>query len=403
MSKKHVSFLVVMLFAPLFNGECALAQKVGGLVPITDLGTPTEISKPRLARIGGQLIFSDCPEELTDTTGLPGAMYRDELTGQFRVFLHHQNVTSADISVGLAITNNTRETEILFGRGHGFGINIYPDVAGQTALAEFLSSNSNITLLAILAPGQSYWDTHTIPVGDTGSGILQYVAVTIGGAAEASSLPTSLFENLNAMAQGQDGNPDAQLTLPLGFGLGRAMVTTLAYSGSRPVNSLSLAILPSDGNTRGTFPHYDRAGSFNISASNGIQELFVETSPPGQPYSDDMPGEYELGTDAVDGGIQVYDDGNYGVVYNFQINFLREVSHELPMALMMQPAGGSGHYVMKTDGQLAESPYVDYNSAWWFDELQLRQPSTIVYLATSLTGGSDGPQVLLFDPRFTGN
>ena len=117
MSKKHASLLFAMLFALLFNGEYALAQKVGGLVPITDLGTPTEISKPTLTRIGGQLIFSDCPEELTDTTGLPGAMYRDELTGQFRVFLHHQNVTSADISVGLAITNNTREPEILFGRG----------------------------------------------------------------------------------------------------------------------------------------------------------------------------------------------------------------------------------------------------------------------------------------------
>jgi hypothetical protein len=80
-------------------------------------------------------MFSDCPEQLLDTSLLPGAMYRDSVTGESRVFYQHQNVTPVDIRVGVALSSSSTEPELLFARGTGVGINICPDVAGQTALA----------------------------------------------------------------------------------------------------------------------------------------------------------------------------------------------------------------------------------------------------------------------------
>jgi hypothetical protein len=404
MRTRHPFLGLLILLALMFDCRLAWSQKVGGLVPMSKLPTATAIAKPTLTAPGGQLVFSDSPEQLVDSGLLPGAMYRDQLIGQFRVFFHHQNVTSGDVRVGVAITNSTSQPEFLFGRGEGVGINIYPDVAGQTALAEFISSKGNISLLALLLPGESYWATQTVPPGSTGSGILQYLVITIPATATAASLPSTVLQSLNAAATEQDEESAAQLSLPPGYDPGTATVTTLAYDGARPTSPVALPVLAGDGNVRGTFPHYNRAGAFSLLSTGGLQSLDIETSPPGQPYSDDMPGEYELGTDAVDGGIQVYDDGNYGVLYDFRITIVKDpATHPLPFAIMMNPAGGSGHYVIRTNGHLALSDYVDYTSAWWFEELQLQKASTVVHLVTSLTGGSDGPQVLMFDPGFAGN
>jgi hypothetical protein len=380
------------------------SQTVGGLLPFANLPAATPVAKPSLEQRGGQLIFSDCPEQLLETGSLPAAMYRDNVSGEFRVFYHHQNVTPAEIRIGAAVTNRSAEPEFLFARGSGVGINVYPDVAGQTALAKFLSSKSDVSFLALLLPGQTYWTTHTVRSGSTGSGIMQFLAISTPSSAARPALPVQLLEALNSSATDREGEPPQKLSLPPDFAAGAVTVTTLAYRGTRPADPLTLPILTSDGNTRGTFAHFDRVGGFTLPTAGGLGSLDIETSPPGQPYSDDMPGEYELGVDAVDGGIQVYDNGNYGVLYYFSITLLDSpASTPEPFALLMNPAGGSGHFVLMTDGHLAESGYVDYTSAWWFDQIYLHHPREVVHLLTSLTGGSDGPQVLLFYPGFTGN
>lgn len=401
---KHVfdrGLFLLSLLSFLLTCTCpAWAQQatLGGLVPISELGTATTIPKPTLTPFGGKLIFSDSPEQITSTTELPGAMYRDQVQGPFRVFYHHQNVSSATIRVGVAITNTTSGPELLFQHGQGQGLSIYPDVAGQTALSEFISTHHRISFLKILSPGQTYWSVQSVPHGDTASGILEFILVTAPDQATVHSLPLELFRDLSPTQ-----NPLNPPSLPAGFGFGMATVTTAAYSGQQPSNATTLPVLPGDGHTRGTFPHFNRFGSFMIGAAGGLQELSVDTAPPGQPYSNDMPGEYEVGTDAVDGGIQVYDGGNYGVLYYFRILIQNSSpSKPLPFALLMQPSGGSGHYVMFTNRSLALSPYVNYTSAWWFDELNVQGTSTVVNLQTSLTGGSSGPQKLLFDPGFTG-
>lgn len=179
------------------------------------------------------------------------------------------------------------------------------------------------------------------------------------------------------------------------------MVTTLVYSDSQPANPATIPILSPDTHIRGTFPHFDRVGVFSINTSLGLQNLDIDTAAPGLPYSDVMPGEYELGRDAVDSGIQVYNSGNYGVLYKFLIQ-LQSVTPfaSTPLGILMQPTGGAGSYVMAVNGNKMLSPYVDYTSAWLFYGIHSSSKAAAIQLETSLTGGSAGPQRLYFAPNF---
>ncbi len=211
-------------------------------------------------------------------------------------------------------------------------------------------------------------------------------------------MPINLFQTL-AAAFSPEG--EERPNLPCGFSPGTATVSTVAYIGDQPSDPVSLPVLPGDTHIRGTFAHANRSGVFTIPTTGGLQYLSVDTSAPGKKYSNPMPNEYELGVDSVDWGTQVYDDGNYGVVYNFQVAF-QSSGPSQTIALLMQPSGGAGHYVAFTDRQEALSPYVTYQSAWWFNEMTLRGGLTRIDLQLTLPGGAAGPQKLLFDPGFTG-
>jgi hypothetical protein len=402
MRKWHcsASFLVSALALLFASTGIGWAQQVsvGGVVPITSLGTRTPIPSPALTPEGGPLIFSDAPEILNDTMDLPGAMYRDQVEGEFRVFYHHQNKTSGALSIGVGLTNTTDQSELLFAIGQGRGLSVFPDLAGQAALSEFLASHQSVSFLATLSSGKTYWAVQSVPVGDTASAILQYALVTVPAGAETTSVPLALLQDLNPAPFGAQGKFVNHPALPAGFGYGAATVTTLAYSGQQPSDPTTIPILPAVRPTRGTFPHFDRFGSFTITTARGLQVLGVDTALPQA-----MPGEYEQGVDAVDGGVKIYDAGNYGVLYNFRVLVENsDPDQPTPFALLMWPSGGFGHYVMLTDGNLALSPFVNYKNAWWFDELTLHGVPAVMDLETSLTGGSFGPQRLLFDPGFNG-
>jgi hypothetical protein len=379
-----------------FSGAAWAQQtQVGGLVPVSSLGTPTALTKPTLTLQGGHLLLSDSPEQFKTASELPGVMYRDHVTGDFRVFYHHQNVSTESVSVGVAITNTSSQPEIVFARGSGESTNLYPDVAGQAAASSFISSKHSITFSTLLLPGKSYYKVQTLADGDTASAILEYLLVAVPDV-RSLSLPIELFQNL-ASSDEEATQPD----LPGGFGLGSATVSTVAYIGDQPADPASLPVLPPDTHIRGTFAHADRSGTFSVSTAAGLQSLSVDTAPPGKPYSDPFPNEYELGVDAVDGGVSVYNDGNYGVIYNFNIIF-QSASPGQTIALLMQPSGGAGHYLAFTNRQMTLSPYVSYTSAWWFNNTALRQKQTLVNLQTTLPGGASGPQKFLFAPGFTG-
>lgn len=390
--------LAVSLLAGYGAVGFAQQSQVGGLVPFSSLGKPTPITKPTLTPSGGHLLLSDSPEQFKSVGTLPAAMYRDQVTGDFRVFYHHQNVSQESLSVGVAITNTTSQPEIVFARGAGEATSIYPDVAGQAAASSFISSSRKIGFAALLLPGKSYYKVQTLANGDTASGILEYLVITAPGDVSSLSLPVELFQNLAAASSSERGDrPD----LPGGFGLGSATVSTVAFTGDQPADPVALPILPRDTHIRGTFPHADRAGTFAISNAAGLQSLSIDTAAPGKKYSDPMPNEYEPGVDVVDGNIPVYDDGNYGVIYNFHITFQR-TGPAPTVALLMQPSGGAGHYLMFTNRQAELSPYVSYTSAWWFNDINLHGKQTRIDLQTTLPGGASGPQKLLFDPGFTG-
>lgn len=390
---------VVLLLAPTVSW--AQSEQVGSLIPASNIGTYTSIRKPVLRPSGGALLLSDSPEQITDTTTLPAAFYRDSLQGSFRVFYHHQNVTANSLNIAVAITNTTTRTEILFSRGRGANSNYYPNAAGQSALADFLSNHRTVSFLALLAPGQTYYSVQENESGNTASGIEEYVLITLPGKS-SSSLPLSLLQHLEKIAS--SGETEIQSLLAPGFSAGRASVTTLVYSGDQPTTPTSLPILtPDSDHIRGTFPHFDRLGTFAIDTALGVQGLDIDTAPPGFPYSDVMPGEYEYGVDAVDDGAKVYNNGNYGVLYKFMIAITEKATFATrPLGVLMQPTGGVGSYVMVTNGRKMLSPYVDYTSAWWFHEVISPRQIVTLFLETSLTGGSAGPQQLYFVPNFTG-
>ena len=356
------------------------------------------MDRPRLTRWGGALLLSDSPEQLRSSDLFPVAMYRDQATGDFRVFYHHQNESSKSVSVGVAITNTSSEPQDVFVRGTGESVNVAPDLAGQAAASRFISSRHNIRFATLLLPRQTYFEVQKVPNGDTASAILEYLLIAAPLERRPNAPPGELVTSLIAWSKSEAVEPPH---LPAGFRLGSATISTVAYIGAEPFNPAELHILPSDSHIRGSFAHSERRGAVHLSSDLGLQMLSVDTSAPGGKYSHPMENEYELGTDAVDGGKPVYDDGNYGVIYDL-FAAVDSKGFSSNLALLLEPSGGAGHFVVFTDGHQALSPYVTSKSAWWFGDRILRGRQIQIHLQTTLPGGASGPQDFLFDPGFEG-
>lgn len=342
------------LIASLMTGATAFAD--GETVPVASLKPAVHMDKPTLAGTGGALILSDSPE----SPKTEGAYYRDTVTGSFRVFWHHQNMTGAELNVAVAVTNTAEEPVMLFTNGVGVSTDYYPDVAGQNALDDYMQSEGHRQLAAILQPGDNYYLAVQDPDSYTASGI-------------------ATFEALK-----QHGNGPASVT-----------VTTLGYAGEQPEHPELEAILPGDVHVRGTFPHFDRTGTLQYDTSDGNALIRIDSSATGQ-WSDSLPGEYEDGYDAVDGGKTVINNGNYGVMYRLSFVINNETDEKRQIAVYENPSGGGGHYVIGWAGQLFKSPYLTYNDAWKFADFKVNKKGKILEGEMSLTGGAAGPQVLYF-------
>jgi hypothetical protein len=347
---KKLLFNLALVFGIIGAGTVYAAQTT---VPVSSLEPAVQLDKPQLYGTGGKLILSDSPE----TFASPGAFYRDRVEGEFRVFWHHQNAASQPLSVGVAVTNTSADTVKLYIHGKGVGTNIYVDVAGQTALADFMATQNTTSLAATLGPGQSYYVTAPTDPDITDSGIVQFIASS------------------------QPGNKPAQVT-----------VTTLGYN-AQPEHPDQIAILPGDSLTRGTFPHFDRMGTMKYDTSMGNAYLSVDSDAVGPWSGNAMPGEYEQGWDAVDGA-NVINNGNYGVMYHLTADITNSYHHPRTVGLYLNPAGGYGHYAIQLDKQIYQSDFLSYEDAWNIIDYKLN-PNGGEYLSEiSLTGGSSGPQVL---------
>lgn len=351
MSKKKLLLSLALILA-LAGGNLVFADST--VVPVSTLAPAAPLEKPQLTGVGGKLIFSDSPETFSET----GAFYRDEAEGEFRVFWHHQNTADHLLTVSVAITNESAEPVELYSKGSGVATNMYVDVAGQTALADFLRTRGTTRYLATLEPGEHYWID--APTGSmlTTSGIVQLEAVT-----KHAHRPTTVT------------------------------VTVLGYD-TRPEHPEQLPILPPSIHTRGTFPHFDRIGTIRYNTSMGNVYLSVDSAASG-PWKDDMPGEYEVGWDAVDGK-EVINNGNYGVLYHWSVEITNDEHHPRTVNLYLNPSGGFGHYALQWKEEILESGFLSYLDAWNFKSFTLGANGNTYRAEMSLTGGSAGPQKLYF-------
>ncbi len=407
-----VAALSLMGSGVLAASTCAVT--LGQTVAYSCLGVTAQDALeplPSLQDRGGPLILSDNPEAFTQD----GAFYRDTVTGRFRVFLHHQNRTGSGQEVGVALTNPGPSPEVILSLGAGTGTSVYPDVAGQSALAGFLATRYRTRPLALLMPGQSVTEAVYTPPGETTSGFEDFSAVGVPsgvgpGPGRGPGLPPvpSLPSGLLRAAHPSPFLPNARLVnhppLPPGFTAAPVTVTTLAFSGPPPRDPASIAVeppsIPLVIHGRGTFPADDRFGVIDLSTTRPIQWLAVDSAISG-PYSRAMPGEYLTGYDAVD-HTSVVDNGNYGVLYNFHVVVDNAAHVRAPYWVLLQPSGGFGHYVESFDGGVEVSPFLNYLHAWAFAETTLHPNRNRATLDTSLTGGSDGPQKLIFDGALPG-
>jgi hypothetical protein len=368
---------------------------------------PAPILNPRinLSGGGGKLLVSNDPEYLTDAAVLPGALYRDELVGGFRVFYHHANSTQVDLTLATAVTNAQAAPLLLFTRGSGQGVNLYPDVAGQGAFKGYLRTRDQLTLLATLAPGESVLVVPTV-VGPahTVSALEEYVAVTPPRDAAARIPSLELIRALEAASLEQKAAGASQPKLPAGFSLATVTVTVLAHKGLPPSEPQALPVLaagppkPGEGTpyyllNRGTFPFFDRHAKVPLADTAAMLTLNSAVS---GPFARTIRGEYLLGRDAVNGRLG-FNNGNYGVVYHlFCVSTDAPIG--VPYALLMQPAGGVGHYALQAEGDIVTSPFVSYKSGWWFYRALAFGPEACIPLRAHLTGGAFGPQKFFVVP-----
>lgn len=361
-----------------------------------------------LSARGGKLLVSNDPEYLDDAAALPAALYRDELMGGFRVFYHHANSTRADLTLATAITNAQAAPVLLFTRGLGQGINVYPDVAGQGALHGYLGTRHRVTHLATLAPGESVLiGSQTASPGDTASALEEYVTVMLPQKAARRAASLALVEALDAPAFGRNATRTNQLQLPAGFTPAAVTVTVVAYKGMVPKEPQALPVMPggslkpAEGTpyyllNRGTFPFSDRHAEIALK-SGGTSTMLTLNSAVFGPFSRTIRSEYLLGMDAVNNR-RGFNNGNYGVVYNLRFCISSNAPLGLPYALLMQPAGGVGHYAVQVEGNTVTSPFVSYKSGWWFYRALASKPESCIPLRASLTGGAFGPQKFFFVP-----
>ena len=97
-------------------------------------------------------------------------------------------------------------------------------------------------------------------------------------------------------------------------------------------------------------------------------------------------------------GERGYNNGNYGVLYNFRLRVRNDTLLGLSYALLMQPSGGFGHYAVQTQGDVVTSAFISYKNAWWFYRALVFGSGGSLTLRVSLTGGSFGPQKFFFVP-----
>ncbi|GIO11842.1 hypothetical protein J19TS2_13970 [Cohnella xylanilytica] len=220
------------------------------------------------------LIASNSPEDMTKE----GILYRDTMTGDFRLFIYHQNIGTDPLTIYLAATNEGTETATVnLGAAAQAGPNTFGLWTGKLAAERYLESKrTGTTSSTTLAPGET-----------------KLVMTQLGDQPLKMNQVFSAYADLNASA-------------PVKFTL-----FAMKQDGRAPLEAMeSFGNLPRDGkHIRGTFQGADREVTVSEKLGGTPQRIL---------FGDHKNDPALDGRDMLNG---IYENnwGNFGVLYHMTV------------------------------------------------------------------------------------
>ncbi len=314
----------------------------------------------------GTLLLSDDPETLT--VGMNGRTYQDRVTGRFRVLDYHVNATGTALQVGIAFTAPSDGPPLnLFVNRHAgaTGSSGDPQVVGQTALYNWLTSTPVDTYAGTIAPGTSlYFEQST-------------------AAATPAALAVAMYD---AVATDAAGNPQPVL------------VTTYAWTTAMPgyPTASGLPTLPAmqDPPARGTFPYHTLTGTFAPADATAPVGVAIGMGHEAQYGIVPLHGEYAQGIDATT-GTPTWNDGNYGVLYDWTVGAPAPSGGHPSVATLINPRGAAARYAVITRGNTAlydDTTVAAQSESWVVDNAVAAGTYTLRF---SLPAGGSAPNWLV--------
>ena len=373
---------------------CPTSTNVPPTTPIQSLTyTPT----------GYPLVHSNWPETIDNSsinctlqkaTGVNSS--GTPLVGSFRVFFHHYNGYSSPVTVGIGVrapstASSTVEVDMLKATPFNTGASDPSGdaaTAGAVAFITYLASGSS-GQVASLSPGQFTVISPTavsVPVGSTVAGYFDFHAWYPNGAGDA---PIEIY--------------------------------VMNWTGSTPTSPLAAYTTPpssATGPVRGVFPPRTRPVPLTLDASTSPFQ-YIGAYPRGTWYQQACcsqggvinNGDYEQGWNEINSA-SVYDNGNYGVDYQYTFQFYNSSSVDKTLNFTVynniaypcinnclgQTWCTTNSFPLKIDFASGFCEFA-WNTSWNFATLTIpgNTPSSspvVTNLTNTLAGGSCAPVTL---------
>lgn len=163
-----LTLFLVMPIAPGFAADPALGP-CAAPVAITFPATFEWIRSRNIefTPVGGQVFVSNAPESIWDdgatradgsviTGQVNATLYRDRVTGSFRLWASHHNRTSGPIVFWVYVKNDNDYRIRLYRHLEGYGVGSVTGAAGDATVA-FMNAKPDPTLLATVEPGAAHF------------------------------------------------------------------------------------------------------------------------------------------------------------------------------------------------------------------------------------------------------
>jgi PKD repeat protein len=289
------------------------------------------------------LLVSDSPEEFTEK----GILYQDTINGKGRLYADHINGTKEKLTLAILATNMKDKPVTITTTNKGeVWPSVYANLIGNEATVDFLMADPLKETLTV--PPKMTFIYKQFPDFYPGQGVNLFYDLETDGELQFSFVAT------DAVTQ-----------------------TTLA----------TLPKLPYNGHVRGTYPVSEMRWDIDASSFTTPSKLII---------GDGKTDTFKPGTDpqSPQRGKIVYNEGNYGVVYNIHADNPRK------MAILLLAKGGVFKGPFKINGDIRLVPQSGVLTA--FDGMQLLARTTgsenSLDIQFSPPAGSAFPIELIFYP-----